>query len=71
LIDGFPRALDQGMAFEDEVCKAKFVLFFECPEGEMEKRLLKRGESSGRVDDNIESIRKRYVLEDFWLALLK
>jgi hypothetical protein len=28
------------------------VLFFDCPEDEMEKRLLKRGETSGRSDDN-------------------
>jgi len=35
------------------------VLYFECPEAEMERRLLKRGETSGRIDDNIESIRKR------------
>lgn len=27
----------------------------------MEKRLLKRGESSGRNDDNIETIRKRFM----------
>jgi UMP-CMP kinase len=26
----------------------------------MEKRLIKRGETSGRSDDNIESIRKRF-----------
>lgn len=26
----------------------------------MEKRLLKRGETSGRADDNIESIKKRF-----------
>lgn len=26
----------------------------------MEKRLLKRGETSGRSDDNIESIKKRF-----------
>lgn len=38
----------------------KFVLFFDCPEEVMEQRLLKRGESSGRSDDNIESIRKRF-----------
>jgi len=30
----------------------KAVLFFDCPEEEMEKRLLKRGETSGRSDDN-------------------
>mmetsp|Transcript_85728 Transcript_85728/g.242392 ORF Transcript_85728/g.242392 Transcript_85728/m.242392 type:complete len:93 (+) Transcript_85728:645-923(+) len=32
----------------------------ECPEEVMEQRLLKRGETSGRSDDNIESIRKRF-----------
>lgn len=26
----------------------------------MEKRLLKRGETSGRTDDNLESIKKRF-----------
>lgn len=36
-----------------------FVLFFDCSESVMEQRLLKRGETSGRTDDNIESIRKR------------
>ena len=60
LVDGFPRMVDQGQKFEKNVCEAQFVLFFECPEAEMEKRLLKRGESSGRVDDNIDSIRKRF-----------
>lgn len=37
-----------------------FLLFFDCPEEVMEKRLLKRGETSGRSDDNIESIKKRF-----------
>ena len=37
----------------------EFVLFFDCPEAVMESRLLKRGETSGRSDDNIESIKKR------------
>ncbi|ORZ31286.1 adenylate kinase-domain-containing protein [Catenaria anguillulae PL171] len=61
LIDGFPRKMDQAEAFEDTVAGADFILYFECPEKEMERRLLKRGETSGRVDDNIESIRKRFV----------
>ena len=41
-------------------CSVEFVLFFDCPEPVMEERLLKRGQSSGRTDDNPESIRKRY-----------
>lgn len=60
LIDGFPRKMDQALKFEETVCPAKFVLFFDVPEEEMEKRLLKRGETSGRADDNKESIKKRF-----------
>ena len=39
---------------------SRAVLFFDCPEEVMLKRLLKRGETSGRVDDNMESIKKRF-----------
>jgi UMP-CMP kinase len=60
LIDGFPRKMDQAVKFEESVCPAKFVLFYDCPEQEMEKRLLERGKTSGRADDNAESIRKRF-----------
>jgi UMP-CMP kinase len=60
LIDGFPRKMDQALKFEETVCPAKFVLFFDCPEKEMERRLLERGKTSGRTDDNAESIRKRF-----------
>ena len=34
--------------------------FFDCPESELEKRLLDRGKTSGRNDDNLESARKRF-----------
>jgi thymidylate kinase len=37
-----------------------FCLFLDCPESVMEQRLLKRGETSGRSDDNADSIRKRF-----------
>jgi adenylate kinase family enzyme len=37
-----------------------FCLFLDCPEKVLEARLLKRGETSGRSDDNIESILKRF-----------
>lgn len=60
LIDGFPRKMDQAIQFEKVVAPAKFILYFECPEAEMLKRLMKRGETSGRLDDNIESIKKRF-----------
>ncbi|QGA17910.1 hypothetical protein EYB26_005586 [Talaromyces marneffei] len=60
LIDGFPRQIDQAHFFEETVCVSKLVLFLVCPEDVMLGRLLKRGETSGRDDDNIESIRKRF-----------
>lgn len=60
LIDGFPRKMDQALKFEDEVAVSKFTLFFECPEQVMLNRLIERGQSSGRTDDNIESIKKRF-----------
>jgi UMP-CMP kinase len=60
LIDGFPRKMDQALKFEETVCPSKFVLFFDCPEAEMQKRLMERGKTSGRTDDNAESIKKRF-----------
>ncbi|PTU19168.1 hypothetical protein P175DRAFT_0440593 [Aspergillus ochraceoroseus IBT 24754] len=60
LIDGFPRQLDQAVFFEATVCPSDFTLFLDCPEQVMEARLLKRGETSGRDDDNADSIRKRF-----------
>ncbi len=32
LVDGFPRALDQAVAFEKGIMPCKTVLFFDCPE---------------------------------------
>ncbi|CDS08671.1 hypothetical protein LRAMOSA10032 [Lichtheimia ramosa] len=60
LVDGFPRKMDQALKFEEVVVESKFTLYFECSEETLLNRLLKRGESSGRVDDNIESIKKRF-----------
>lgn len=60
LIDGFPRKMDQALRFESAVCPSQFTLFFDCPEEEMQRRLLHRGETSGRSDDNAESIKKRF-----------
>lgn len=60
LADGFPRSLEQATEFEKEIAPCKFVLFYDCPESVMEQRLLKRGETSGRSDDNKETIMKRF-----------
>merc|ERR1711998_192683 len=60
LVDGFPRKLDQGLSFEQDVAPGMAVLFFDCPEDVMQERLLERGKTSGRADDNIETIKKRF-----------
>ena len=60
LVDGFPRKMDQAVFFEQSVCPSKLTLFLDCPEDVMQRRLLKRGETSGRSDDNAESIKKRF-----------
>lgn len=60
LIDGFPRKMDQALFFEDSVCPSRCTLFLDCPEDVMKERLLNRGKTSGRSDDNEESIIKRF-----------
>ncbi len=65
LIDGFPRDKENLLGWESVVGSAvhvPFVLQFDAPEEVMLVRLLKRGETSGRVDDNITSIRKRFLV---------
>lgn len=59
LIDGYPRELDQGKRFEADVAGVECVLYFEVADDTMKKRLLHRAETSGRVDDNEETIMKR------------
>lgn len=60
LIDGFPRKMDQAIFFEESVCPSRCTLFLDCPEDVMRERLLDRGKTSGRSDDNEESIKKRF-----------
>lgn len=63
LVDGFPRNANNLEGWEKVVGKQADVLgclFFDCPEEVMEARLLERGKTSGRTDDNVESIRKRF-----------
>lgn len=60
LVDGFPRKMDQAIIFDETVCLSRFVLFLQCSEEVMLRRLLERGKTSGRTDDNVESIKKRF-----------
>ncbi|KII88801.1 hypothetical protein PLICRDRAFT_176338 [Plicaturopsis crispa FD-325 SS-3] len=60
LIDGFPRKMDQAEKFEEEVCVSSLVLYFSTTQEVMLERILERAKTSGREDDNIESMKKRF-----------
>eukprot|EP00545_Synedropsis_sp_CCMP1620_P005799 CAMPEP_0119015548 /NCGR_PEP_ID=MMETSP1176-20130426/11216_1 /TAXON_ID=265551 /ORGANISM="Synedropsis recta cf, Strain CCMP1620" /LENGTH=235 /DNA_ID=CAMNT_0006968853 /DNA_START=72 /DNA_END=776 /DNA_ORIENTATION=+ len=62
LVDGFPRSQGNVTAWEATMAHhtIEFVLNFECPEEVLVGRLLERGQTSGRKDDEIDVIRKRF-----------
>jgi adenylate kinase len=67
LFDGFPRTVAQAVALnkllEYKKTGISKVIALEVSEEELVKRLLKRGETSGRMDDNNETvIRNRYTV---------
>jgi adenylate kinase len=67
LFDGFPRTVAQAEALDKLLALKRTtigrVLALEVSEEELVKRLLKRGETSGRSDDtNEEVIRKRFAV---------
>jgi adenylate kinase len=63
IFDGFPRTIPQAEALEqllaDRGTKIDAVVGLEVPEEELIKRILLRGQMSGRADDNEETARKR------------
>ncbi len=63
IFDGFPRTIEQAKALEtmlkERGSQVDVVLGLEVDENELIARLLKRGEMSGRSDDNLETIQKR------------
>lgn len=60
LIDGFPRETSQIAAFQNKIGRdCNIVLYLDAPEDVMVKRLLNRGLTSGRADDNEASIKLR------------
>jgi len=59
LIDGYPREKEQGVQFEASILPCTAVIHFDVPDATMVERLLHRAKTSGRVDDNEETIKKR------------
>jgi UMP-CMP kinase len=66
LVDGYPRNLDNREGWEQTVgdgVELAGVLFFDCPEEALTERIIERGKTSGRDDDNAEAMIKRLVSE--------
>ncbi len=62
IFDGFPRTVNQAIELEKLLAKKGLgakVIELVVAEEELISRLLKRGQTSGRADDNLESIQHR------------
>jgi adenylate kinase len=66
IFDGFPRTIPQAEALKQMLGERGHqiaaMLELDVPEDELMKRLLLRGQQSGRADDNEETIKKRLVV---------
>lgn len=80
IFDGFPRTIAQADALAKMLAKrgekVNAVIGLEVPDSVLTERLLERGKSSGRADDNAETIGKRLEvyhnttspLRDYYIA---
>ena len=59
LIDGYPRKVEQGVEFERDIVPCSMCLYIDASDKTMKERLLSRGKSSGRSDDNEATIAER------------
>jgi adenylate kinase len=66
IFDGFPRTIAQAEALKvllnERGQDVTAMIELDVPEDELMDRLIKRGQLSGRADDNEETIRKRLVV---------
>lgn len=63
VFDGFPRTIPQAIALKELLGKRgtdlHAVVGLEVPEEELIDRMIKRGQQTGRADDNIDTIKNR------------
>ena len=66
IFDGFPRTIAQAEALKVMLAErgqeVTAMIELDVPEDELMTRLLKRGQESGRADDNEETIKKRLLV---------
>ncbi len=66
IFDGFPRTIPQAKALKELLAKrgteVHAVIGLEVDDEELVDRLIKRGQMSGRSDDNLETINKRLTV---------
>lgn len=80
ILDGFPRTIPQAEALDRFLAKRgqkiHHVIGLEVPEDELVERMIKRGQQTGRADDNLETIQNRLKvyhesttpLRDFYIS---
>lgn len=65
IFDGFPRTLNQAIEF-NKILRHKqqdaHLIDLHVEENELIERLLNRGKTSGRADDNLETIKRRLTI---------
>lgn len=75
IFDGFPRTIEQAKALNEMLgrrgSKVHAVVGLEVPDEELIDRLLKRGQESGRSDDNLETINNRLKVYNCQTAPLR
>lgn len=63
IFDGFPRTIKQAEELKKMLAErgqeVSLMVDLDVPEDELMRRLIKRGQESGRADDNEETIKKR------------
>lgn len=64
VVDGYPRSAEQLRGWQatlKEKVNLLFCLSLEVDQDEMQRRLLNRGKTSNRTDDNLETIKNRFT----------
>ena len=64
LIDGFPRSADNVSGWNElmgDLTDLRAVLWFDADEDTMTDRIMQRAINSGRIDDKIETLKKRFA----------